>query len=126
MTPMSRDAVTFVKSNLAITDFVTRLGTLLKTEFVSNDNVEWELYECVFLGLFISVYENEGFTDEGDLDFSNFDLVIGVATNSALIPVDYKYEWPKAFSVALATAVLKDDINAFMVTDDVERVVVRS
>ena len=123
---MARPVSTFVKSDLTVKDFALLLETRLQTKFVKNNHVEWELYESRFFGIFIQVYESEDFTDEPPLDFSNFSLVISMVCDSKSVTVEYKFEWPKVFSVVLFNLVLKDDVDKFMITDSVEALILRN
>jgi len=104
--------------------FVEVLETIIGVKFVQNFQVEWDLFEAVFMGLFVSVYENDEFRDDGEMEFLKYDLVVDVSSTSS-VPGSYRFEWEKLFSIVLAN-LLKDKGIQYLITDDLQSVIERS
>lgn len=123
---MSRSITSFVKSDLSITDFVLKLEDILKISFIQNLHVEWDLFETKIMGLFISVFDSEGFEDNLGIDFSRFNYVIDVELISTDIPEKYSEEWVKIFTIILVNILTKQLNCDFVITDDMQEVLDKS
>ena len=122
---MSRSVVTFIKTRTSLRDFVQLLAENLSIQFGRDLTSESEVYQTRFLGFFLTVYQCEGFDDEGDLDFSNFDLVISIVDDTRRIPPEYRDQCTDAISIMLVYVPLAKTIDGFMITSDVQTLIMR-
>ena len=123
---MSKSITSFIKSDLSITDFILKLEDILKISFVQNVQVEWDLFATKIMGLFISVYDSEGFVDDLGINFSSFNYVIDVELVSMDIPEKYRNDWDKIFSIILIHILSKQLKCDFIITDDMQEILDRS
>lgn len=124
---MGRDTQILIRDCPTIEALISFLEQRLSIHFVKVDNVEWKLYQSLYMLTFLSVYDDHDLVNDMDIEFERYSLVLDLSPDNSVKGTRYYstyYEpWFENFAVLIASILAAELGCECLVVNDLQAIV---